>query len=476
LTWEPVIGLEVHAQVLTRSKMFCRCASDYASAPPNTRVCPVCLGLPGALPVINRKAVELTIRTGLALGSGISDFARFDRKNYFYADLMKGYQVSQYDKPLCTGGELVYLLDGQERRAGITRVHLEEDTSKHVDREGGYSLIDVNRSGVPLMEIVGEPDLRTPEEAREYMRALRAVLRFVESSSGNMDEGAMRCDVNISVRRRGSTELGTKVELKNINSFRAILNALRYEIRRQTEVIEGGGKIVQETRGWDETRGVTVGQRTKEFAHDYRYFPEPDLPPLTPDREWVEAIRHSMPELPAARRARYTADVGLSPYDAALLAGEREIAEFFDRTVALHPQAKTVANWINGDLRRILGESTIDESKLRPETLVELLGLVEKGDISRAQGQQILEELVHSGGSARAVADARGFKQVSDVGELSAAIEEAITNNPKVVADYRSGKMAAVGFLVGQVMKTTRGQANARMVNKLLVERLGRSD
>jgi aspartyl-tRNA(Asn)/glutamyl-tRNA(Gln) amidotransferase subunit B len=476
LTWEAVIGLEVHAQVLTRSKMFCRCASDYASAPPNTRVCPVCLGLPGALPVINRKAVELTIRTGLALGSRIAGFARFDRKNYFYADLMKGYQVSQYDNPLCTGGELVYLLDGQERRAGITRVHLEEDTSKHVDREGGYSLIDVNRSGVPLMEIVGEPDLRTPEEAREYMRALRAVLRFVGSSTGNMDEGAMRCDVNVSVRRPGATELGTKVELKNINSFRAILNALRHEIQRQTEVIEGGGQITQETRGWDEARGVTVGQRTKEYAHDYRYFPEPDLPPLTPDDEWVEAIRGAMPELPATRRARYTSELGLSPYDAALLAGEREIAEFFDRTVALYPQAKSVANWINGDVRRILGERAIDESSLEPEALGELLGLVEKGDINRAQGQQVLEALVSGGGSARAIAAARGFKQVSDVGALSAAIEEALSNNPKVLADYRSGKTAAMGFLVGQVMKATRGQANAAMVNRLLVERLSRPD
>jgi aspartyl-tRNA(Asn)/glutamyl-tRNA(Gln) amidotransferase subunit B len=299
------------------------------------------------------------------------------------------------------------------------------------------------------------------------------VLRFVGSSTGNMDEGAMRCDVNVSVRPVGAKELGTKVELKNINSLRAILNALRYETQRQIELIEGGGKVVQETRGWDEARGVTVGQRTKEYAHDYRYFPEPDLPPLAPDRAWVEEIRAAMPELPAVRRARYAAELGLSSYDAALLAGEREIAEFFDRAVATYPRPKAVANWINGDVRRLLGEASIDESSLTPEALGELLGLVDKGDITRAQGQQVLEELVKTGGSARAIADARGFKQVSDVGALTTAIDEAIANNPKVVADYRSGKTAAMGFLVGQVMKATRGQANAGMVNRLLAERLG---
>jgi aspartyl-tRNA(Asn)/glutamyl-tRNA(Gln) amidotransferase subunit B len=473
--WEAVIGLEAHAQLMTRSKMFCRCSADYASAPPNTRVCPVCLGLPGALPVTNRRAVELTVRTGLALGCRIADFCRFDRKNYFYADLMKGYQISQYDLPLCTNGELVYLLEGEEHRAGVTRVHLEEDTAKHVDRSapgGDYSLIDVNRAGVPLIEIVGEPDLRTPEQARAYMRALRGVLRYVGASTGNMEEGALRCDVNVSVRPKGAEVFGTKVELKNLNSFRAIYNALRFEIGRQTELLEGGGKVVQETRGWDEARGATLGQRTKEYAHDYRYFPEPDLPPLTPDRGWIEEIRAAMPELPAARRARYTAEFGLSGYDAAVLAADREIAEFFDRAVQRYPQPKTVANWINGDVRRSLGEETIDRAGLTPEGLAELLQMVDRGDVNRAQAVQVLEELVRSGGSPRAIADARGFKQVSDVGALAAAIDEAIANNPKSVGDYRSGKTQALGFLVGQVMKATRGQANPALVNRLLAERL----
>jgi aspartyl-tRNA(Asn)/glutamyl-tRNA(Gln) amidotransferase subunit B len=473
--WEAVIGLEVHAQLMTRSKMFCRCGADYAHAPPNTRCCPVCLGLPGALPVINRRAIELTIRTGLALGCRIAEFCRFDRKNYFYADLMKGYQISQYDLPLCTQGELVYLLDGEERRAGITRVHLEEDTAKHLDRngaDGDYSLIDVNRSGVPLIEIVGEPDLRTPDQARAYMRALRGVLRYVGASTGNMEEGALRCDVNVSVRPRGAAELGTKVELKNLNSFRAIYNALRYEIGRQSELLEAGGRVVQETRGWDEQRGATVGQRTKEYAHDYRYFPEPDLPPLTPDRAWIEEISRAMPELPSARRARYTAELGLTPYDAALLAAEREIAGFFDRTVELYPQPKTVANWINGDVRRSLGDETIERVGLTPEGFAELLGMVEGGDINRAQGVQVLEELVRSGGSPRRIADQRGFKQVSDAGQLAEAIEQAIASSPKSVADYRAGKTQALGFLVGQVMKATRGQANPAVVNRLLTERL----
>ncbi|HEY3079708.1 MAG TPA: Asp-tRNA(Asn)/Glu-tRNA(Gln) amidotransferase subunit GatB [Chloroflexota bacterium] len=473
--WEAVIGLEVHAQLMTRSKMFCRCSSDYASAPPNTHVCPVCLGLPGALPVINRRAIELTVRTGLALGCQVADFSRFDRKNYFYADLMKGYQISQYDLPLCTGGELLYLVDGQEHRAGVTRVHLEEDTAKHVDRSapgGDYSLIDVNRAGVPLIEIVGEPDLRTPEQARAYMRALRGILRYVAASSGNMEEGALRCDVNVSVRPTGAPTLGTKVELKNLNSFRAIYNALRHEIARQIELLEGGGKVVQETRGWDETRGVTVGQRTKEYAHDYRYFPEPDLPPLTPDNAWIEAIRGEMPELPAARRARYAAELGLSGYDAALLAAEREIADFFEHTCRLYPQPKTIANWINGDVRRSLGEATIEQAALTPDGLAELLRMVERGEINRAQGVQVLETLVGSGGSARAIADARGFKQVSDEVALAALVDEAIANSPKSVADYRAGKTQALGFLVGQVMKATRGQANPAVVNRLLVDRL----
>jgi aspartyl-tRNA(Asn)/glutamyl-tRNA(Gln) amidotransferase subunit B len=471
-TWEPVIGLEVHAQLLTRSKMFCRCSAEYASAPPNTHVCPVCLGAPGALPVVNRRAVELTIRLGLALGCQIAEFSRFDRKNYFYPDLMKGYQISQYDLPLCQRGQLRFTVGQEERVAGVTRVHLEEDTAKHTDREG-YSLIDVNRGGVPLIEIVGEPDLRSPEDAREYLRALRAVLRYVGASTGNMEEGAFRCDANVSIRPAGATELGTKVEVKNMNSFRAVYNALRHEVERQARAIEAGERIVQETRGWDDARGVTLPQRSKEFAHDYRYFPEPDLPPLAPSRERVEEIRAAMPELPAARRERYASQLGLSTYDATLIAAEREYADLFDQTVALSRPPKAVANWLNGEVRRLAATTPIEQSRLTAGGLADLLGMVEARELNRAQAGQVLEALYAEGGSASEIAAARGLRQVSDEGALIAAIDAAIAANPKVVEDFRSGKRQAAGFLVGQVMKATRGQANPGLVNQLLASRLG---
>ncbi len=475
MSWEPVIGLEVHAQLLTRTKMFCRCGADYASTAPNTRVCPVCLGLPGALPVINRKAIELTIRTGLAVGCSIATFCRFDRKNYFYPDLMKGYQISQYDHPLCENGELTFLVATKSRTARIKRVHLEEDTARltHInDDEGSASLVDVNRGGVPLMEIVGEPDLRGADEAREYLRALRSILRSIGTSTGNMEEGSFRCDANVSIRRPGSDTYGTKVEIKNLNSFRGVFNAVQFEIARQSEVLESGGNLVQETRGWDDARGVTVSQRSKEFAHDYRYFPEPDLPSLAPDPIWVEEIRSTMPELPAQRQNRYINIFGLSTYDAALLSAEREFATFFDRAVGLGGSAKSVANWMNGDVRRLSADLPFESSMLTPESLVELLALLDRGEINRGQGQQIIEVLFREGGTAQAVADQRSFKQVSDESALVALVDSAIAGNPKSVADFQAGKANALGYLVGQVMKATQGQANPALVNQILSKRL----
>jgi aspartyl-tRNA(Asn)/glutamyl-tRNA(Gln) amidotransferase subunit B len=367
------------------------------------------------------------------------------------------------------------MVGDEERRVGITRVHLEEDTAKHSDRSGSdgpYSLIDVNRGGVPLMEIVSEPDIRSADEAREYLRALRSILRWVGASTGSMEAGAFRCDANVSVRPAGSTTFGTKVEVKNMNSFRAVHSALRFEIERQIKANESGETIVQETRGWVEQRGVTVSQRSKEFAHDYRYFPEPDLPPLRPKQSWVAEIRTALPELPAARRARYQAEHGLSAYDAGLLTAERELADFFDRVIALGASAKTAANWMNGDLRRLLADTTFEAAKVTPESFVELLGLLDKGELNRSQGQQVLETLFREGGAAGEVAKARGLTQVSDEGVLVQAVRDAIAANPKVVEDYRSGKKQAAGFLVGQVMKATRGQANPGKVNELLAREL----
>src|SRR5215207_7742186 len=397
VTYEPVIGLEVHAQIRTQSKMFCGCSAAYFDAPPNTHVCPVCLGMPGVLPVINQAAVEATIMTALALNCEIPEASKFDRKNYFYPDLMKDYQISQYDLPFSRDGWLTIQVDGPPRQVGIERVHLEEDTARLVHRRDAdghaYSLVDVNRSGVPLMEIVGKPDLRSPAEARAYLLKLHAILQTLGISTGHLEEGAFRCDANISLRPVGATEFGTKTEVKNMNSFRAVYRALEYEIARQTAVLEEGGRITQETRGWDDARGVTQSQRSKEFAHDYRYFPEPDLPPLSPSRDWVEQIRASMPELPAVRRDRYASQLGLSTYDAGLIAAEREYADLFDQTLAIYPQPKTVANWLNGDVRRLASTAPIEQSRLTAAALAELLQMLESSQLNRAQATQVLEAL-----------------------------------------------------------------------------------
>ncbi len=481
MDYEAVIGMEVHAQLLTESKMFCRCSADYAAAEPNTHVCPVCLGMPGMLPVINQKAVEYTVMTALALNCQIPEFSKFDRKNYFYPDLPKGYQISQYDLPLSRDGWLEIEVDGESKRVRIERVHLEEDTAK-LFHLGGHSLVDFNRAGVPLMEIVSRPDIRTPEEARQYLTKLRTILRYLGVNSGNMEEGAMRCEANISLRPRGRSELGTKVEVKNLNSFHSVNLALEYEIERQARTLETGGRIEQVTMGWNEARGVTVVQRSKEYAHDYRYFPEPDLPPLVLSREWVEGIRASLPELPDARRDRFVEQYGLSRYDAGVLTAERPVADYFESCVrALPPNlggkekgAKTVANWITGELFRLLKatDAGIEAVKITPDALAELLALVEKGAISINIAKDVFGEMFETGRPAAQIVEEQGLAQISDVEELARIVEQVIAENPGPVAEYLAGKEPVLRFLVGQVMKATRGKANPQLVTKLLKEKL----
>ncbi len=469
-TYEVVVGLECHVQLATNSKMFCGCPTDYAGAPPNTHVCPVCLGMPGVLPVINRKAVELTLLTGLALDAEIPEASKFDRKNYPYPDLVKGYQISQYDLPFVKGGSVEISVDGRTRRIGLERVHLEEDTGKLTHVEGG-SLVDYNRSGVPLMEMVSLPEIRTPAEARAYLQKLRAILRTIGVSGADMEKGQLRCDVNVSLRPVGQALLGTKVEVKNLNSFRAVYRALEYEIARQTAVLDRGERIVQETRGWQEDNGVTVSQRTKEQAHDYRYFPEPDLPPLFVSREWLATLGASLPELPDARRERYIGQYGLSLYDAEQLSIDVGTAAYLERAIASGADAKKAANWMLNDLARLRSE-TGAEGQLRPEQLAELIRLVDAGTLSGSAAKQVLEASFRGGKDPSVLVDELGLAQVSDTGAVEAAVLEAIEANPSAVADFRAGKMTAINFLKGQVMKATRGKANPAVAEDLLRKHL----
>ncbi len=473
--YEAVIGMEVHAQILTASKMFCGCSADYAAAPPNTHVCPVCLAMPGVLPVINRRAVEQTVRIGLALNCQISPVAVFARKNYIYPDLPKGYQISQYELPLCHDGWLtIELADGQQRRIGIRRAHLEEDTGKlmHVD---GHSLIDFNRAGVPLLEIVSEPDMRSAEEAYAYVVRLRQILRYLGVSSGDMEKGAMRCEVNVSVRPVGSAQLGTKVEIKNLNSFRAVRLSLEYEIHRQIALLEKGEAVEQVTVGWDEARGCTVVQRTKESAHDYRYFPEPDLPPLELSAAWVEALRASLPELPAARRDRFMSTYGLSRQEANLLTDERAVADFFEAAAQAYPgEPRAMANWITGELFRLLNAAGIEitEARVTPAALAELQMLVDRGTINLNTAKRVLNTMFQTGQTAVAIVQAEGLAQVSDQDALTAVIAQVLAEHPEEVARYRAGKTTVLSWLMGQVMQATRGQANPQVVRRLLQQAL----
>ena len=488
MNYETIIGLEVHAQLLTRSKMFCRCSADYASAPPNTHVCPVCLGMPGVLPTINQQAMEYTIMTALALNCTILDYTKFDRKNYPYPDLMKGYQISQYDAPFGHHGWLTIGADSEKKRVGITRVHLEEDVAKlvHYTSPGGesYSLVDVNRGGVPLMEIVGEPDLRSPEEARQYLIKLRNILQYLGVSTGNMEEGSFRCDANISIRPESSPEPMAKVEVKNMNSFKAVYRAMEYEAKRQRKAAAEGKRLVQETRGWVEERGKTVSQRTKEYAHDYRYFPEPDLPPLVLEGGWVEEIRSKLPELPEARRGRFMAEYGLPLYDANLLTSSRAMADYFEDCLKTEKfgklpvgkGAKEVSNWLLGPASGIMNASNIDiadfRKKVSPEQLTGLLVLDSEGVISTATAKSVLEEMFKTGKDAAGIIAQRGLGQISDTKTIEAEVIAVINSNKQAVADYKAGKAQALKFLTGQVMKATRGRANPPLVNELLKRKL----
>jgi aspartyl-tRNA(Asn)/glutamyl-tRNA(Gln) amidotransferase subunit B len=482
MEYETVIGLEVHAQLLTKSKMFCRCSTDYTSAPPNSHVCPVCLGMPGVLPTINQQAVEFTVMTALALHCTISDYTKFDRKNYPYPDLMKGYQISQYDAPFGVNGWLLIDVDGQERKAGITRVHLEEDVAKLLHRtipgEGSYSLVDVNRSGVPLMEIVGEPDLRSPEEARQYLIKLRSILRYLGVSTGNMEEGSFRCDANISIRPENSAETLAKVEVKNMNSFKAVYRALSYEEERQRKVAAAGKRLFQETRGWVEDRGVTVSQRSKEYAHDYRYFPEPDLAPLVLDRAWVEEIKAKLPELPEDKRNRFVAEYRLSLYDAKLLTASRDMADYFEDCLKAGQEMspKKISNWLLGEVSRIINANDIDiigfREKVSPEQLVLLMALEKQGAVSSTSGRSVLEEMFETGRGPADIIKELGLSQISDAGAIEQEIARVIKDNAAAVADYKAGKKQSLKFLVGQVMRATRGRANPAVVNRLLEKKL----
>jgi len=476
--FEIVIGLEVHAQLTTTSKMFCRCSTDYSGAEPNTHVCPVCLGLPGVLPVINARAVELTVMTGLALNCEIPERAKFDRKNYPYPDLMKGYQISQYDMPLCVNGFVDVEADGQKRRIRVNRVHLEEDTARLLHRADSsgedFSLIDVNRAGMPLMEIVTEPDARSPAEAVAYLMKLRQILRYLGVSDANMEAGNFRCEPNLSLRPRGSVELGSKVELKNLNSFRAALRGMEFEVQRQSALLLSGGRVVQETRGWREDTQETASQRSKEEAHDYRYFPEPDLPPLAVTRERVEELRRALLELPEARRARFAFDYGLTPYEADLLTESRAKADYYETAVKAAGEgagrAKLVGNWFLGDFSRLVNAAGIEvfESRALPEQLGALVALVDEGKVNGAAAKQVLEIMFAEGGDPATIVRDRGLGVMEDEDAVITAVRTVLSAQEKMVADYRSGKTGVMNALLGQVMKETRGRANAKRVQELL--------
>jgi aspartyl-tRNA(Asn)/glutamyl-tRNA(Gln) amidotransferase subunit B len=472
--FEPVIGLEVHAQLKTDTKIFCGCSTRFG-ARPNSHTCPICLGMPGVLPSLNKKVVAYTMRMALATHCSITALSRFARKNYFYPDLPKGYQISQYELPIAVDGHVEILVDGQTRRIGLTRIHMEEDAGKLIhDADRPVSHVDLNRAGVPLMEIVSEPELRSPEEAGAYLRTLRAIIRWIEIGDGNMEMGSFRCDANISIRPAGSTTLGTRAEIKNLNSFNHVEKALRYEIARQEEILRDGGAVVQETRLWDTDKGITVSMRGKEEAHDYRYFPDPDLLPLVIDPEWIETERGALPELPDARRKRFETDYQLPEYDAALLTTSRELADYFESCLQHCDQPKMVSNWIMGPLLGLLNaqEKTIEASPVSAMDLAALLVMLDKGLISGKIAKTVFDEMAAGGRSPAQIVKADGLLQVSDAGAIEQAADAVLAASADEVARYKAGQTKLLGFFVGQVMKATQGKANPKIVNEILAKKL----
>ncbi|HEY4390133.1 MAG TPA: Asp-tRNA(Asn)/Glu-tRNA(Gln) amidotransferase subunit GatB [Paenibacillus sp.] len=470
--YETVIGLEVHVELHTKSKIFCGCSTEFG-APPNSHTCPVCLGHPGVLPVLNRQAVDYAMKAAMALNCEIGDVCKFDRKNYFYPDSPKAYQISQFDQPIGLNGYIDIEVDGYTKRIGITRLHLEEDAGKLTHVDGGYaSLVDFNRVGTPLVEIVSEPDLSTPEEAKAYLEKLRAIMQYCDVSDVKMEEGSMRCDANISLRPYGQKELGIRAELKNMNSFRGVQRGLEYEQYRQAEILDEGGVVVQETRRWDDSQGKTFSMRGKEEAHDYRYFPDPDLVKLYIDEDWKARIHASIPELPDARKERYAKEYGLPDYDAGVITSSKPLADLFESSLAHTSDAKSVSNWIMGELLGYLNSNGLELAavKLTGQGLGEMVNLIEKGTISSKIAKTVFKEMLQSGKLPQQIVEEQGLVQISDEGAILAIVQEVVANNPASVQDYQAGKDKAIGFLVGQVMKQSKGKANPGLVNKLLVE------
>ncbi len=471
--FDTVIGLEVHAELSTNTKIFCGCRTNYGERA-NSNVCPICLGMPGTLPVLNQRALELAVKAGLVMNCEIADFSKFDRKNYFYPDLPKAYQISQYDLPIAKNGYLDVSLDEGKKRVRINRIHMEEDAGKLVHSEKEGSLIDFNRCGVPLIEIVTEPDIQSPQEAKAYLEMLKSILQYAEISDCKMEEGSLRCDANVSLKKKGTETYGTKTEVKNMNSFRAVERALKYEVDRQAETLMDGEKIVQETRRWDEDKEITVTMRSKEEAHDYRYFPDPDLVPVMLKEEQIQKIKSELPELPLDKKRRFMEEYKLPEYDASVITADKALAEFFDQCASNYQEPKKVANWVMGEISRLLNEDQVHiaDTNLTPDMLLELMALEDEGTISSKIAKEIFETMYREGKSPRNIVEEKGLKQITDSGELENIVEQVIEENPGAAEDYRNGKKKAMGFLVGQVMKKTQGKANPQLVNQLFEEKL----